>query len=84
MRRENSKNVENVEIIEEPVKEIVHTPMGTTTKSTKPTKPIKIGVHVMYEGEEYVVQSLKDNDEIFICMGDKEHTVKKSDVEVIE
>nr|DAY48212.1 MAG TPA: hypothetical protein [Caudoviricetes sp.] len=81
MRRENSKNVENVEIIEEPVEEIVHTPMGTTTKSTK---PIKIGVHVMYEDEEYVVQSLKDNDEIFICMGDKEHTVKKSDVEVIE
>nr|DAY48211.1 MAG TPA: hypothetical protein [Caudoviricetes sp.] len=32
MRRENSKNVENVEIIEEPVEEIVHTPMGTTTK----------------------------------------------------
>jgi len=80
MRRENSKNVENVEIIDEPVEEIVHTPMGTT----KSTKPIKIGVHVMYEDEEYVVQDLKDNDEIFICMGDKEHTVKKSDVEVIE
>lgn len=78
MRRENDKNFN---FVEEPEEEIVHTPIRTTTKSVK---PIKVGVHVMYDGEEYVVLSLKENDEIFICMGDKEHTVKKSDVEVIE
>lgn len=77
MRRDRDKNLDSVE---EPEEEIVHTPMGTTTESTK---PIKVGVHVMYDGEEYVVQDIKE-DEIFICMGDKEHTVKKSDVEVIE
>lgn len=78
MRRDNDKNSN---FVEEPEERIVHTPMGTTTKSVK---PIKVGVHVMYNDEEYVVLSLKENDEIFICMGDKEHTVKKSDVEVIE
>ena len=77
MRRDNDKNFN---FVEEPEEKMVHTPMGTTMKLVK---PIKIGVHVMYNDEEYVVQDVK-GDEIFIAMRDKEHTVKKSDVEVIE
>lgn len=77
MRRDNDKNSN---FVEEPGERIVHNSTETTTKSTK---PIKIGVHVKYENEEYVVQDVKE-DEIFIAMGDKEHTVKKSDVEVIK
>ena len=81
MRRDLDKNVNVVEEPEEE-EEMVHTPMGTTTNK-KETKPIKIGVHVKYEDEEYVVQDIKD-EKIFIAMRDKEHTVNKADVEVIE
>ena len=77
MRRDNDKNFN---FVEEPEEKMVHTPMGTTMKLVK---PIKVGVHVMYNDKEYVVQDIK-GDEIFIAMRDKEHIVKKSDVEVIE
>lgn len=82
MRRDIDKNVN---FVEEPEAEIVHTPMGTVSKpvSKKETKPVKVGVHVKYEDKEYVVQSLKDDDQVFIAMGDEGLTVDKSEVEVI-
>lgn len=77
MRRDSDKKVKTVEEPEDMIPTMVEV-------MAKPSpKPIKVGVHVKYDDKEYVVQSLKDNDEIFICMDDEEHTVKKSDVEVI-
>jgi len=61
---------------------MVNTPMGSTMKPVK--KSVKIGVHVIYDGKEYLVQNIRDNDEVFIAMGDETHVVDKSDLEVIE
>lgn len=79
MRREINRNYNTSEIPE--IKE-TETKAESETK-IETSKPINVGVHVKYQDKEYVVMSLKDNDEIFIGMDDETYTVNKSDVKVI-
>lgn len=79
MRRDIDKKLqseEGEEIFENGMKQ-------EEVETEKKSKPIKIGVHVIYEDKEFVVQDIK-GEKIFIAMGNEEQHVEKSDVEVIE
>ena len=76
MRRDIDRNMNSMDEAES-----IEVPVKSTMKPA--SKPIKIGVHVKYNGKEYLVQDLKDDDMIFIAMEDETHIVDKSDVEVI-